>query len=81
MINMECHVSDQRRSVSHPQERTQIEGTGCGGPETKAVTTGWRKLQNEELHNHILVKYYSGLQNQRINWASYVARMGQMRNS
>jgi hypothetical protein len=48
------------------------------GPKRDEVTGGWRKLQNEELHN-----LYSSPSILRINkrsrmrWAGHVARMGE----
>jgi hypothetical protein len=46
------------------------------------VTGGWRKLQNEELHN-----LYSSpsiiriIKSRRMRWAGHVARMGEKRNT
>jgi hypothetical protein len=47
------------------------------GPKRDEVTGGWRKLQNEELHN-----LYSSpstirlIKSRRMRWAGHVARMG-----
>jgi hypothetical protein len=46
------------------------------GAKRDEVTGGWRKLQNEELHN-----LYSSLKSRRIRWAGHVARMGEKRNA
>jgi hypothetical protein len=51
------------------------------GPKSNGVTGGWRKLQNEELHN-----MYSSpniiriIKSRRMRWAGHVARMGEERN-
>jgi hypothetical protein len=51
------------------------------GPKRDRVTGGWRKLQNEELHN-----LYSSpsiiriKKSRRMRWAGHVARMGEKRN-
>jgi hypothetical protein len=51
------------------------------GPKRDAVTGGWRKLHNEELHN-----LYSSpsiiriIKSRRMRWADHVARMGEKRN-
>jgi hypothetical protein len=51
------------------------------GPKRDAVTGGWRKLHNEELHN-----LYSSpskiriIKSRRMRWAGHVARMGEKRN-
>jgi hypothetical protein len=48
------------------------------GPKRDGVTGGWRKLQNEELHN-----LYSSpsiiriIKSRRMRWAGHVARMGE----
>jgi hypothetical protein len=47
------------------------------GPKKDGVTGGWRKLQNEELHD-----WYSSpsiiriIKSRRMRWAGHVARMG-----
>jgi hypothetical protein len=51
------------------------------GPKRDGVTGGWRKLQNEELHN-----LYSSpsiiriIKSRRMRWEGHVARMGEKRN-
>jgi hypothetical protein len=51
------------------------------GPKRDAVTGGWRKLHNEELHN-----LYSSpsiiriIKSRRMRWARHVARMGEKWN-
>jgi hypothetical protein len=51
------------------------------GPKRDAVTGGWRKLHNEELHN-----LYSSpsiiriIESRRMRWAGHVARMGEKSN-
>jgi hypothetical protein len=51
------------------------------GPKRDAVTRGWRKLHNEELHN-----LYSSpsiiriIKSRRMRWAGHVTRMGEKRN-
>jgi hypothetical protein len=51
------------------------------GPKRDGVTGGWRKLQNEELHN-----LYSSpsiiriITSRRMRWAGHVVRMGEKRN-
>jgi hypothetical protein len=51
------------------------------GPKRDGVTGGWRKLQNEELHN-----LYSSpsiiriIKSKRMRWAGHVAGMGEKRN-
>jgi hypothetical protein len=48
------------------------------GPKRDAVTGGWRKLHNEEIHN----LYHSPsiiriIKSRRMKWAGHVARMGE----
>jgi hypothetical protein len=51
------------------------------GPKRDAVTGGWRKQHNDELHN-----LYSSpiiitiIKSRRMRWAGHVARMGEKRN-
>jgi hypothetical protein len=51
------------------------------GPKRDGVTGGWRKLDNEELHN-----LYSSpsiiriIKSRRMRWAGHVTRMGENRN-
>jgi hypothetical protein len=51
------------------------------GPKRDGVTGGWRKLQDEELHN-----LYSSpsiiiiIKSRRMRWAEHVARMGEKKN-
>jgi hypothetical protein len=51
------------------------------GPNRDGVTTGWKKLHNEELHN-----LYSSpsiiriIKSRRMRWAADVAQMGEKRN-
>jgi hypothetical protein len=51
------------------------------GPKRDGLTGGWRKLQNEELHN----LYFSPsiiriIKSSTMRWAGHVARMGENRN-
>jgi hypothetical protein len=51
------------------------------GPKRDGVTGGWRKLQNEELHD--LSSWPSIIRiikSRRMRWAGHVARMGEKRN-
>jgi hypothetical protein len=44
------------------------------------VTGGWRKLQNEELHNLYLSSFIiRGNRSRRMRWAGHVACTGKMR--
>jgi hypothetical protein len=52
------------------------------GPKRDEVTGGWRKLQNEELHN----LYFSPsviimMKLRRMRWGGNVAQMGEQRNA
>jgi hypothetical protein len=51
------------------------------GPKRTEVTGGWRKLNNEELHNvyssTIVIRI---IISRRMRWAGHVARMGEKRN-
>jgi hypothetical protein len=52
------------------------------GPKTDEVTGGWRKLDNEELHNlHSLTNIIRIIKSRRTSWAGHVARMGETRNA
>jgi hypothetical protein len=52
------------------------------GPKRDAVTGGWRKLHNEELHGLYsspgIVRVIKG---RRMRWAGHVARMGEVRGA
>jgi hypothetical protein len=52
------------------------------GPKRDEVTGGWRKLQNEELHNlySSLIKIRM-IKLVRMRWTGHVARMGEKRNA
>jgi hypothetical protein len=49
------------------------------GPKRDAVTEGWRKLHNEELHN--LYSSSSMFKSRRMRWVGHVTRMGETRNA
>jgi hypothetical protein len=55
---------------------------GIFGPKKEEVAGGWRRLQNEELHNlyasSIIIRM---IQSRRMRWAGHEARMGEMRNA
>jgi hypothetical protein len=47
------------------------------GPRRDKVTGGWRKLQNEELHNlYSLPSTFRMITSRRMRWAGHVALMG-----
>jgi hypothetical protein len=47
------------------------------GPKRDVVIGGWRKLQNEELHNlDSLPNIIRTMKSRRVRWAGYIARMG-----
>jgi hypothetical protein len=47
------------------------------GPKRDEVTGGWRKLQNEELHNlNYSTSIIRMIKSRRTRWAGKVARMG-----
>jgi hypothetical protein len=52
------------------------------GPKRDAVTGGWRKVHNEELHNMcsspIIIRI---IKSRRMRWTEHVARMGTKRNA
>jgi hypothetical protein len=51
------------------------------GPKRDEVTGGWRKLDNEELHNlYSLPCLIRIIKSRRMRWAGHVARMGEKRN-
>jgi hypothetical protein len=46
------------------------------------VAGGWRKVQNEELHNvHALQKIISMIKSMRMRWAGNVACVEEVRNA
>jgi hypothetical protein len=47
------------------------------GPKRDEVTGGWRKLQNEEIHNfYCSPSIIRMIKSGRMQWAGHVARMG-----
>jgi hypothetical protein len=47
------------------------------GPKRDEVIEGWRKLDNEELHNlYCSPSIIRIIKSRRMRWAGYVARMG-----
>jgi hypothetical protein len=51
------------------------------GSKREAVTGGWRKLHNEELHNlYSSLSIIRMIKSRRMWWAGHVARMGEKRN-
>jgi hypothetical protein len=51
------------------------------GPKRDEVTGGWRKLNNEELHNlYSSPSIIRMIKSRRMRWAGHVARMGEKRN-
>jgi hypothetical protein len=51
------------------------------GPKRVAVTGGWRKLHDEELHNlYSSTSIIRIIKSRRMRWAGHVARMGEKRN-
>jgi hypothetical protein len=52
------------------------------GPKRDEVKGGWRKLQNEELHNlyssPIIIRV---IKSRRMRWAGHAARMWERRNA
>jgi hypothetical protein len=51
------------------------------GPKMDGVTGGWRKLDNEELHNlYSSPSIIRMIKSRRMRWAGHVARMGKKRN-
>jgi hypothetical protein len=52
------------------------------GPKRDAVTGGWRKLHNEELHNlYSSSKIIRILKSRMMKLTGHVARMGEKRNA
>jgi hypothetical protein len=52
------------------------------GPKRDEVIEGWRKLNNEELHNlYCSPSIIRIIKSRRMRWAGHVARMGEKRNS
>jgi hypothetical protein len=52
------------------------------GPKRDEVTGGWRKLQNEELHNLYSSQRITRIvQSRRMRWTGRVARMEEKRNA
>jgi uncharacterized membrane protein len=50
------------------------------GPKRDEVTGGWRKLNNEELHNlYSSLNSIRVIKSRRMRWAGHVAHMGKMR--
>jgi hypothetical protein len=48
------------------------------GPKTEEAAGGWRKLNNEELHNLYCLPRSTSVKNtRRVSWAGYVAHMGE----
>jgi hypothetical protein len=52
------------------------------GPKMNEVVEGWRKLDNEALHNlYSSPSVIRMIKSRRMRWAGHVARMGEKRNS
>jgi hypothetical protein len=50
------------------------------GPKRDEVTSGWRKLHNEELHGlYCSPSNVTVIKARRMRWAGHVARMGEVR--
>jgi hypothetical protein len=51
------------------------------GPKRDGVTSGWRKLHNEELDNlYTSQSIIRIIKSRRMRWAGHVARIGEKRN-
>jgi hypothetical protein len=52
------------------------------GPKRNEVTSNWRRLHNEELHNfYSLARIIRMIALRRMRWAGHVARIGNKRNA
>jgi hypothetical protein len=52
------------------------------GPKRDEVTGGWRKLQNEEIHNlYTSPNIIRMIKLRRMRWAEHVGRMGEKKNA
>jgi hypothetical protein len=52
------------------------------GPKRDEVTSGWRKLHNEELHNlYSSPGIINVVKSRRMRWTEHVARMGENTNA
>jgi hypothetical protein len=52
------------------------------GPKRDVVTGGWRKLQNEELHNlYSSPNIITIIKSRRMRWVGHIARMGEKTNA
>jgi hypothetical protein len=52
------------------------------GPKRDEMAGGWRKLQNEELHNlYSSPSIIRMIKSRRMRWAGHVTRMGEKRNA
>jgi hypothetical protein len=55
---------------------------GMFGPKRDEVIGGWRKLNNEELHNlYCSPSKIRMIKSRRMRWSGHVARMGYKRNA
>jgi hypothetical protein len=52
------------------------------GPKREVVVGGWRRLDNEELHNfNFSPNIIRAIKSRRMRWKGYVARMGELRST